>query len=572
MRGASRDRRAARGRPGVGTRLRGTPVAPHRGRVHRTAAPVRRVLFPGRHHLVTRYQVDYLRALRAGLVRDLDGRRVRCAPDVEVVWVVTSANHSGTRRNPLPGNRREALVENVAVREGLPSVVVPVPDVAPHPRFAALVLTSVATATGAEPTPEDTVVACSTPAVIDAYRGLGFRVAGVELDGDGPGGPGADGEVVARPWDVVELLAARDERWQDLAHPAVPGFYARYGLVGHVREIFADPVVSGDGDLTTTRDYRTYAAAFEEASARKWAQVAPHVRPGRVVDIGCATGGLLEHAAREPRLHESDLFGVDVARHLVAEAEHKKAQGVFANPNVWFVQANILARSVMPDASVDTTLTVALTHEVSSYGDGVADVETFARRVRAHTRPGGVWVNADVCGPAEPDRAVVLTLRTDDGAPAAGDGPLGARTDLDDLAREDVASYVGGLSTDARLAQFAHDFPRSSGAAFAPERTGPGRWRLTLREAMEFLTRKDYVDNWLSEAHERFCDLSGPGWASLLEDAGFVLEPGSGAWRNDWLVEHAFAPVAALHDAATGERVDWPDTHVLTVARRPELA
>ncbi|MCB7135210.1 SAM-dependent methyltransferase [Cellulosimicrobium marinum] len=527
---------------------------------------VRRVLFPGRHHLVTRFQVDYLRALRAGLVHDLDGHRVRCAPDVEVVWAVTSANHSGTRRNPLPGHRREALIENVAVREGLPGVVVPVPDVAPHPRFAALVVTSVATQTGRAPTPDDTVVACSTPAVVAAYQDLGFRVVGVELDV-------ADGaDAAPRPWDAVELLAAGDARWHDLAHPAVPEFYARYGLVEQVREIFADPVVSGDGDLTTTRDYRTYAAAFEEASARKWAQVAPHVRPGRVVDIGCATGGLLEHAAREPRLHESDLFGVDVARHLVAEAEHKKAQGVFANPNVWFVQANILARSVMPAASVDTTLTIALTHEVSSYGDGVRDVETFARRVHDHTRPGGVWVNSDVCGPAEPARAVVLTLRTDDGLGAQGDGPHGARTDLGSLAREDVAAYVGALSTDARMAQFAHDFPRSSGALFAPAALGGGRWRLTLREAMEFMTRKDYVDNWLSEAHERFCDLTGAGWATLLEDAGFVLEPGSGAWRNAWLVEHSFAPVAALHDAVTGEPVDWPDTHVLTVARRPELA
>ncbi|WP_454041625.1 class I SAM-dependent methyltransferase [Cellulosimicrobium sp. Marseille-Q8652] len=544
---------------------------------HRTDGPVRRILFPGRHHLVTRFQVDYLRALRAGLVRDLDGRRVRCAPDVEVVWVVTSANHAGTRRNPLPGHRREALIENVAAREGLPSVVVPVPDVAPSPRFATLVVTSVETGTGRGPTPADTVVACSTPSVIAAYRELGFRVAGVELDaaedvGGHDGAPLAQDAGAARPWDVVERLAAGDDRWRELAHPAVPDFYARYGLVDQVREIFADPVVSGDGDLTTTRDYRTYAAAFEEASARKWAQVAPHVRPGRVVDIGCATGGLLEHAAREPRLHESDLFGVDVARHLVAEAEHKKAQGVFANPNVWFVQANILARSVMPDASVDTTLTVALTHEVSSYGDGVRDVATFARRVHGHTRPGGVWVNADVCGPAEPERVVVLALRSDDGAPATGDGPLGARTDLDGLAREDVAAWVGGLSTDARLAQFAHDFPRSSGASFAPEPLGAGRWRLTLREAMEFLTRKDYVDNWLSEAHERFCDLTGPGWATLLEEAGFTLEPGSGAWRNEWLVEHAFAPVATLHDATTGEHVDWPDTHVLTVARRPELA
>ncbi|MGO1316728.1 MAG: class I SAM-dependent methyltransferase [Cellulomonadaceae bacterium] len=533
----------------------------------RDTATVRRILFPGRHHLVTRYQVDYLRALRAGLVRDLDGRRIRCAPDVVVVWVVTSANHSGTRRNPLPGHRREALIENVAVREDLPSLVVPVPDVAPHPRFAHLVTTSVATQTGVDPDPADTMVACSTPEVIAAYAALGYRVAGVELDGAEEGGAFEP----ARPWDVMEMIAAGDNRWRQLAHPAVPGFYARYGLVHHVQRIFADPVVSGDGDLTTTRDYRSYAASFEDASARKWAQVEPYVRPGRIVDVGCATGGLLECAAREPRLHESDLFGVDVARHLVAEAEHKKAQGVFANPNVWFVQANILDGPVMPAASVDTTLTVALTHEVSSYGDGVCDIETFARRVHAHTRPGGVWINSDVCGPAEPDRVVELTLRDDDGGPASGTGAHGARTDLDALACEDVASYVGALSIDARLVQFAYDFPRLSGADFAPERLGPGSWRLTLREAMEFLTRKDYVGNWLSEAHERFCDLTGGDWAVLLRAAGFVLEPGSGPWRNDWLVEHSFAPAATLHDAQSGEPIDWPDTHVLTVARRPEL-
>ena len=88
---------------------------------------------------------------------------------------------------------------------------------------------------------------------------------------------------------------------------------------------------------------------------------------------------------------------------------------------------------------------------------------------------------------------------------------------------------------------------------------------------MEFLTTKDYADNWLSECHERFCDLDGDAWAGLLTGAGFELGPESGPWRNEWLVEHSFAPVAVLTDAATGEPVEWPDTHVLTVARRPVL-
>ena len=141
---------------------------------------VRHVLFPGRHHLVTRFQVDYLRALRAGLVSDLDGVPVRCSPDAVVVWAVTSANHAGTRRNPVPGHRREALIEHVTAVEHLPSIVVPVPDVAPHPRFAHLVTTTVETATGHAVTldPRDTVVACATPEGIAGDQGLGVRGVG----------------------------------------------------------------------------------------------------------------------------------------------------------------------------------------------------------------------------------------------------------------------------------------------------------------------------------------------------------------------------------------------------------
>ena len=149
-------------------------------------------------------------------------------------------------------------------------------------------------------------------------------------------------------------------------------------FVEQIRELFADPVVSAEGDLTATRDYRSYAEAFETASARKYEQIGPWLEPGRIVDIGCATGGLLEQIAADPRFAESDLFGVDVARPLLDEAEHKKATGVFANPNIWFVRANILSGPVMPAASIDSTVTVALTHEVFSYGAGRADVEAFA--------------------------------------------------------------------------------------------------------------------------------------------------------------------------------------------------
>ncbi|WP_459643949.1 methyltransferase domain-containing protein [Kineococcus sp. NUM-3379] len=513
---------------------------------------VRHVLFPGRHHLVTRFQTAYLHALLAGELADSSGAPVGCAPDADVVWAVTSATHSGTRRNPVPAHRREAMIERVSAVEGLPSLVAPVADVPPSPRFARTVLASVELSTGVTATPGETVVACSTPQVAAMYADLGFRVVPVE---------DAHEDAPARPWDVLELLAAGDRSWRDLAHPEAVRFYERYRLDAQIALIHADPTVSTEGDLTTTRDYRSYTAAFDDASDRKWQLLAPFVEPGRVVDLGCAAGGLLERAARDPRLAESDLYGVDVSRHLVAEAEHRRAQGVFANPNVFFAQRNLLRSAVFPVASVSTTLTVALTHEIASYGEGRDDLELLARRIHEHTAPGGVWVCSDVLGPAGGDRLVHLVL--DD--TGAGVAPV----DLGGWTGEAVTAHVAALSPAERLVQFAQDFPALSGGACDVHWVADGVAELTLRAAMEFLYTRDYVDSWLSECHERFCDMTWPDWVALLEGAGFTVEPVSGSWRNEWLVENRLSAGAALRDASTGRQVPWPDTHVTFVARRP---
>ncbi|WP_243759210.1 methyltransferase domain-containing protein [Actinotalea soli] len=498
------------------------------------------VLFPGRHHLVTRFQVERLAEILA----------TGAAPAASVIWAVTSATHHGTRRNPLPAHRREAIIERVAAATGLPSLVAPVADVAPSDRFATTVLASVGLTLGLELTPESTVVACSTPEVTALYEAAGFVVLPVEDDRD---------PQPARPWDVLEMLVAQDERWRELVHPAAAEVYDRYGLASYVRDVHEDPTVSSEGDLTETRDYRTYTAAFDDASDRKWEQVGPFVRPGRVVDLGCAAGGLLERAARDPRLADSDLYGVDVSRHLVAEAEHRRAQGVFGHPNVFFAQRNLLHAPVFSPGSVTTTTTIALTHEISSYGDGVADLRLLARRIFEHTAPGGVWINSDVLGPQDGDRLVHLHL---------GGAATEEAVDLERLLSEEVAAFLEGLAPAQRLEQFARDFPALSGGRCDLRWVADGVAELPLRHAMEFLYTRDYLDNYLSECHERFCDMSYDAWVELLEEVGFTLDPGSGPWRNEWLVENRLEVRTRLTDAATGEPVPWPDTHVLFAARR----
>jgi SAM-dependent methyltransferase len=320
-----------------------------------------------------------------------------------------------------------------------------------------------------------------------------------------------------------------------------------------------DPLVGDEGGLTATRDYRTYAEAFADAAERKWAAVRGFVRPGRIVDIGCGAGSLLELADREPGLHESDLIGVEVARHLYQECVHKRAQGVFRNANVYFFHRNVLGGAIFTDRSVDTTLTFALTHEIWSYGSQRESVLKFARRIHDHTAPGGVWINSDVCGPDDRLRPVVLRLAVDDGI-----NPQKARGDLADLTSGEVKRYVEGLSTRARLDQFAADFA----FPFAYEALDDGAVLIELGAAMDYLTRKDYADNWLSETREQFCGLSFADWTALLTEAGFEIDPASTAYRNDWVIENRIAPVASLTDL-DGRPLDWPSTHLMAIARRP---
>jgi SAM-dependent methyltransferase len=333
--------------------------------------------------------------------------------------------------------------------------------------------------------------------------------------------------------------------------------FDRYRLAESVRTVVNDPVVGDEGGLTATRDYRTYTEAFADGASRKWDLVRDHVRPGRIVDIGCGAGAVLELADADPALRESDLIGVEIARHLYDECVHKKAQGVFRNANVVFYRRNVLGGAVFPDRSIDSTLTFALTHEIWSYGDRMVSLRRFAEAIYAHTAPGGVWINSDVCGPDNRDLDVLLTLDRSDGA-----NPPAPRTDL--AAEPDVAAYVGGLSTRARLDQFAVDyrFP------FAYRPLGAGAVRLSFAAAMDYLTRKDYTDNWLSEVQEQFCGLEFADWKSLLSDVGFEVDPVSRAYRNDWIVEQRIAPVATV-SRPDGTALDWPVTHVLFVARRP---
>ncbi len=523
---------------------------------------VTNILIPGRHHLITNFMAQYLYELlrNDGKVLAVDGEPVTLSPAPNLVWAVTSANHSGTRRNPLPGHRREVAIEHLRLTPN--SFTFLIDDLGPTRRFADYVIKEIDVQSlgHLRLDPSNTIVAVSTPAVIRMYQALGYRILPLEL---------ADLATecfrAKTAWECVIAVARAGAKWRDdetyrkLVHPASQYVFEKYRLGDAVVEVHSDPIAGNDGDLTDTRDYETYRQSFIKGAERKYALVKGHIVPGRIVDIGCATGAIMGLMSRDPRLSESDLYGVELARPLYEFCEEQKRKGYFGNPNVFFYQRNIMRGRLFQSDTVTTTTTFALTHEIESYvgHDGLLE---FIDRVYEQTARGGVWINSDVVGPEDGDRLVLMECRDDDGE-NPDPAPAGQAT----------PEFLARLSTAALFRQFAQDFRAHEGDGLRyeeVEKDGRKYFRLRLADAADFASKKDYHDSWYSEMHERFCYWSFTQWKQAVEAAGFTVKEASHAYRNEWIVENRWAGTFRLLANDTLEELPYPVTSMVLIAEK----
>lgn len=517
------------------------------------------LLVPGRHQAITRFQIENLKEIRARDTVDADS---------QVVWAITSANHAGTHRNPLSGSRRVGCIEEVVTKESIPSQVYRITNMTQKHDFAHYLLEDIRMqSTGrANMTPENTLVVCSTKEVAEQYVALGFSIDTAELDGS------FEKQLHPRPWDVVEEIIRSGAQWRsnaivrDELHPACFEYFERYGLGDDIVEIFHDPLIdSDDGDITTTRDYAVYRQAFEDGAKRKVAEFAEFVRPGKILDVGCATGETLKILSKLPEHFESDFYGIEAARPLYQICQQRKDGGEFGQANIFFYQRNIMRGSLFPRDSLNTIITMALTHEIESYL-GREELKSFLKRMFDILAPGGVYINYDVVGPDNKDEVVYALLTDDDGENPENVHP--------DIPLSDLPEFITSLSTKARFRRFVTDFRAVEGDTISVEyKAIDGKEYAVLRHAdlCDFLAKKDYVQSWMSEMHERFCFWEFEDWKTALLDVGFEIAQGTEAKRNDWLIENRFAPAAKVfrYDDDVLKPVEAPITNVLLVAKKP---
>lgn len=522
------------------------------------------VLIPGRHHLITEFQVQYMKDLEVSLRAQ--------NPDITsviFVWAVTSANHTGTRRNPISGERRLGMIEYCAAESRLTWQVFMINNMRLKDDFAHFLIEEIRMKSQGDitMTPDNTTVACSTLEVAAMYRKLGFSIVGVERDMQ------TNTLTADRPWDVVEKILADGPGWKtssiikSLMYMSCWDYYQRYNLGQLLLDIYADPLVSSaDGDITETRDYASYRQAFEDNAWRKVAEFGDEVRAGKILDIGCATGQTLKLLAEKPTLFESDFYGVEAARPLFEICEQRRSLGEFGDANVYFYQRNFMQSTLFSNDYFDTIITMALTHEVESYL-GRSELDRFVHRVYDMIAPGGVYINYDVVGPDNGDEEVYVLFTDND-----GNNPDDVMAVPDGMS---LQKWLESLSTAARFRRFVHDFRREEGDMITVRHEViEGRTYTALRRAdlYEFLAKKDYLNSWQSEMHERFCFFNHGQWVTYLEEAGFEVTAQSRAITNEWLIENRFRPAADVYTILNGILeldTSTPTTNTLLIAQKP---
>ena len=460
-----------------------------------------RALLIGRFHAVTAEQAAWIAAIGQD-------------PEVsEIVIAITSADHVGTRRNPLDCKTREALLRSELERAACPCFFVEIKDIPDDAAWVAHVERQIDAQLAIRLSPSDTLVHSANHNVQALFAAAGYAVASRAITGPTPH------ELLQR---IVE-----GKPWRELASNATRAHFDQPAEVDKLRAIFRDTLRTEDGELGHQRDFDSYGAQMDASLRQKLDDLLPWVRPGLIVDKGCGTGKLLVELSR--RFPASALVGVDLSREFLRRCDENS----YFSSEVDFVQGDAAERQIEAGHAT-TVIFSSIMHEIYSYsGYSRARVEHAVRSAFDELGPGGRILIRDGISPPP----ATWRMRFLDGA------------------------------TAAQFARFAAEFKHGQGARF--ERIGDDTVRLSAHDANEFLCKKDYLKNWHIEVHEEFGAHTLAEWRALLGRVGFVVREAS-EYVNDWIRDHRYVGTVALFDDA-GRPIGWPATNAVVVGEKPDV-
>lgn len=174
------------------------------------------LLFPGRHLVNTVFQEQYLkrvfREAPQALPAFLPGRSPTQNRPEEVIFAVTSANQENSRFNPIPFHIRAVGVDRFArqLQKGTSCRyrIFGIPHYGHTENFAVFTVKEIRhqSEQTVNLSPENCIVLCSTPEVIELYQDLGFAIVPAERAEPEPR--------PATPIEIIREIGAAGQNWR----------------------------------------------------------------------------------------------------------------------------------------------------------------------------------------------------------------------------------------------------------------------------------------------------------------------------------------------------------------------
>ena len=483
--------------------------------------------------MLTKFQHQYLKNL---IIDKAHNEKVD-----RIIFAVTSADHSNTRRNPVPLYLRTMAIAKFVQDLPCEVKIYPIPDIPQSNKFAEYLLKQIFYQSGENLTPKNTILACSTPEVIKLFKEIGIKNMPVELENEN-----AQKYSSLRPFEVINLIIksknwVHDENWKQYASDATQDIYLDYSMGDQIRELFSDSILNDNADLTDTRDYNTYAVGMDKNMEFKFKDISPFIVDGKIVDAGCGTGGMINLLAKKYK--ESDIIGIEATRKFY---EFCKMQD-FGEAFVFFYRRNITDQN-FKENTINTFIYSSVLHEIYSYINEKTLKQVLKNTYKQLTHKGRIVIR-DVVGPENPKDIVLLELNKEDGK---------------------SNGEIKELSTYAKFFRFVKDFiPRK--ILFKEKTINNKKFiELKMQDAYEFLSKMTYVDNWLSEMHEEFGYWSFNKWKAELEEIGFQIIEGSKEFKSEYIIEKMYKPRVKLFKLENNDlkEVDYPATNMVLAGEK----
>jgi SAM-dependent methyltransferase len=496
------------------------------------------IIFPGRHHMLTKFQYSYLRGL---IDKGFKGKKID-----RIIFAITSADHANTRRNPIPLYLRVLAIEKFSRDLPCEIKIYPIPDVRQTKKFAEYMLHQIEYQGGEKLSPNNTILACSTPQVINLFGKLKFDNLPVEL---------IDAKTekysTLRPYEVVDLLVESGKNWRDnlkwkeFASQATQDVYLEYNLGDSILELFKDSLINEDADITSTRDYNSYARGMDQNMEFKFNDIKPFVIQGKIVDAGCGTGALIWYLSKY--FEESDVIGIEATRKFY---EYCKLQD-YPNPFVYFYRRNILDQN-FKENTINTFVYSSVLHEIYSYINKEA-LRKILKNTYKQLAPEGRIVIRDVLGPKNGEEKILLELNEKNGK-SSGD--------------------IKNLSTYARFYKFVKDFIPRKIKFKEKEINGKKFIETSMSDAYEFISKMNYTDNWYSEMHEEFGFWNFEDWKKELKKAGFEIVAGSHPFKSEYIIEKMYKGKVTIYKKRGKDlmTIKYPSTNMILVGEKPKVS